>query len=264
MFSIKLLEHTGSDMSCANYARQSFTNPKNIHDIPEGYTEKSALGIVNFCGRNGHSTPFRHPTVTISMSIPMFLARQIGKHQTGFSWSEKSMRYTTAPKYWVPDQWRSKAANVKQGSSNEPVGHMVCPITGKATVSVQTAYGNTLRLLQDVYEGMLEADVAPEMARMVLPQSMMVDVVWTGSLLGFAFMCKQRLDDHAQLEAQWFAKEVQELLAPLYPNAWAALMADSPEKQKLTKLKHILINFADDEGTTDGEVLDSIYDLLED
>ena len=252
MFKIKLLEHTGSDMAISNYARQSFTNPGDIHEVPEGYTEKSALGIVDFCGRNGHSTPFRHPTVTISMSIPMFLARQIGKHQMGFSWSEKSMRYTTDPKFWVVDEWRAAADSVKQGSGG--VHH--------ESIDIANTVAKGLKSTVALYESLIRMKIAPELARSILPQSMMVDVVWTGSLLGFAFMCKQRLDDHAQLEAQWFAQEVQAVLEPLFPKAWKSLMAPSPEAVIIHGLEQLLKAAESNSSLTDGQVLDEVYSIL--
>lgn len=214
LFNVKLLDYMGSDMACANYARQSFTNPEDVHEVPEGYTAESALGVVNYCGRNGHSTPFRHPHITISFQLPIFIARQIGKHQTGFSWSEKSMRYTTNPAYYTMGEWRAAPnGSIKQGSAGEH----------KDSAYWTTQTEALLQSTEALYNEMIEAKVAPEQARSILPQSMMVDVVWTGSLLAFSFMVKQRADSHAQVEAQWFAEEVREVVEPLYPFAWKAL-----------------------------------------
>ena len=216
MFNIKLLEHTGSDMSIANYARLSFTNTDDIHSVPEGYTEEGALKIVDYCGRNGHSSPFRHPQITIAMELPIFLARQIFKAQVGFTLSERSMRYTKEPELYYPKEWRSAADNVKQGSGGvHPDNEQLVQL-----------YEKTAQNALDSYRELLAEGVAPEMARMVLPQSMLVSCVWTGSLLGFSFVYNQRSDSHAQLEAQMLSKEIRSVIEPLYPVSWLALTKD--------------------------------------
>ena len=148
---------------------------------------------------------------------PMFVARQLGKHQVGFSWSEESRRYIgTPPEFYWPDKWRKRAENKKQGSTDQDVTHKAfgnfCDLP---------VYSEEIALIAlDLYTDMLRHDYAPEQARMVLPQNMMVNWVWTGSLLGWAQMCKARLADDAQRETQEFARKVQDVVAPLYPVSW--------------------------------------------
>ena len=76
----------------------------------------------------------------------------------------------------------------------------------------------------DAYNKLMENGVAPEMARMVLPQNTMTNWVWTGSLVAFARVYKLRIDSHAQKEAQIIAEMIDEVVSPLYPVSWKALL----------------------------------------
>lgn len=75
----------------------------------------------------------------------------------------------------------------------------------------------------DAYNALLSLGVAPEQARMVLPQNMQTEWIWTGSVMFFARVCKQRLDPHAQQESQEIAKLISDCVQPLFPASWAAL-----------------------------------------
>jgi thymidylate synthase (FAD) len=89
--------------------------------------------------------------------------------------------------------------------------------------NIKVLYDDLIYQSQSLYEAMLEAGVAPEMARMVLPQSMMTTWYWTGNLLAFAHVYNERISEGAQLEAQHFAKELDKIIAPLFPVSWNAL-----------------------------------------
>jgi len=148
--------------------------------------------------------------------MPIFIVRQLGKHQAGLSWNEESRRYTTENiTFHVPDEWRVVPdKSIKQGSGG---AHYDNDFWNRV-------YAKHLERSLYVYEGMINDGVAPEMARMVLPQSMNTKWVWTGNLLAFAHIYKERSDSHAQLECQHFAKELDEVIRPLFPEAWAALV----------------------------------------
>ena len=77
------------------------------------------------------------------------------------------------------------------------------------------------------YQSMLYEGVAPEQARAVLPQSMMTEWVWTGSLVSFFHLVRLRLDGHAQVEAQHFAQMVSAICSELFPISWKELMANA-------------------------------------
>lgn len=162
-----------------------------------------------------HWTPFGHTAITLHLKAPIFVARQLGKHQVGMVWNEVSRRYVSdEPEFYVPEKWRKAADNVKQGSSDEAhegVDHM----------GVTKWYANMV----SEYMGMIEAGVCAEQARMVLPQSMYTEWYWTGNLYSFANVFIQRTDSHAQREVQGIAHQIGEIIEPLFPVSWKALTA---------------------------------------
>lgn len=185
---------------------------------PVEYLSDKDKKLLDYLAREKHILPFRHPQITLRCKAPIFLARQLGKHQVGMSWSEESRRYiTTEPEFFWPDKWRKKADNVKQGSSDEAVGD------DDWAYGLPSAISRHMSDAIYLYNDMLDSEVAPELARMILPQNMMTTWVWTGSLLSFYQMYKLRAEAHAQKEARDFAELVKSTVQPLYPEAWAAL-----------------------------------------
>jgi thymidylate synthase (FAD) len=168
-----------------------------------------------------HWSPFAHTAVTLHLKMPIFVARQIMKHTTGIEYNEISRRYVDSePEFYVPDVWRKKADNVKQGSSDEASlwNH------GMGTGYREEEY-EVMDAVKSLYKRMLETGVAPEQARMVLPQSMYTEVIATGNLYAWANLYIQRSDSHAQKETQDLAKQIGEIIQPLYPVSWAALVS---------------------------------------
>ena len=147
----------------------------------------------------------------------------IKKHQVGGVWNEVSRRYVTdEPEFFMPDYWRKKADNVKQGSSNEEV--TVLGIQGFKERDPTAAAENLVRHSLDLYEDMLEAGICAEQARMILPQNMMTEWIWTGSLMFFYRVCKDRLGNTAQKETQEVADYIYSICEDLFPVSWKALM----------------------------------------
>lgn len=215
---LELLEHMGSDNSVANIARVSMQFDTTWNELPENYSVEQRDKLIQYLASHKHTSPFRHPTLTIRMSVPIFLARQLGKHQVGMSWNEVSRRYVSEePEFFYPEDWRkAPEGSIKQGSAGRHELHN----------NIQDAYDKALGNAVDLYQSMLDLDVAPEQARMVLPQSMMTQVIWTGSLMAFAHVYKLRVDSHAQVEAQEFAKELDKIIRPLFPVSWRALVGE--------------------------------------
>lgn len=220
---VELMCHSGSDLLVVNAARCSFGKESEWEYVPHeeiADCEVQVLSdkdkkLINYLAREKHVLPFRHPQITLRIKVPIFLARQIGKHQVGMSWSEESRRYvTTEPEFFWPDKWRKKADNVKQGSSDEEVDN--AEMWGAAAQEHK-------KNLVSFYNAAIEAGMAPELARMILPQNMYITAVWTGSLLSFYQMYKLRAEAHAQREARDFAEMVKDVVAPLYPESWKAL-----------------------------------------
>lgn len=237
---VDLLCHTGSDLLVVNAARCSFDKESDWEyqereevDLdsrsvstwkePVGLKEKD-VKLINFLAREKHVLPFRHPQVSFRIHAPIFVLRQLDKHQVGFSASEISRRYVdTGPEFYVPEVWRSRPeGSVKQGSGSEEVTAL--RVRGFTVQTVEEAYNVLLEHSKLLYTDMLAAGVSPEQARMVLPQSMYTTQVKTGSLLGWVQMIKLRTDAHAQKEIQDLANMISEHIQNLFPSSFAALM----------------------------------------
>lgn len=179
-----------------------------------------------------HDTPFNHTFISFEVQAPIFVRAQLVKHEY-LIMSEFSRRYITEDiKFYEPDVWRKAAENKKQGSSNEEVKDLVVeghdrylPEHLKETMGVKDAYDSVLNeSVVSLYKDMIHAGVAPEQARMVLPQSTMTEWTWSGTLGAFAKMCTLRLHPEAQYEARVVANKVYEYLKEYYPVGAVALV----------------------------------------
>ena len=161
-----------------------------------------------------HWTPFGHTAITLHIKAPLFVARQLGKHQVGFVWNEISRRYVDEePEFYTPDVWRGRSADKKQGSAGEvKLGTLDDAIVSASPYEALCAY-----------KSLLQAGVAPEQARMVLPQSMVTEWYWTGNLYGWSKLFIARTDLHTQRETRDVAHLIGDIIRPLFPVSWAAL-----------------------------------------
>lgn len=220
---VELLDFCGSDEAVANAARVSFSAFGEWNGIPEGYTKAKADKLIGYLAEHQHTSPFRHNSITVRCQAPIFLARQLMKHQAGLSWNEISMRYCDKPVgFFIPEEWRSRPdKSLKQGSGDGIVTSI--SLDEEVSVDIEGEYAFFLRTALELYHNLLDADVAPEMARMVLPQSMLTDWVWTGNLMAFSHVYNLRSKDNAQLEARVFAEQLNSVIEPLFPVSWKAL-----------------------------------------
>ncbi len=220
---VELLDHMGSDLSVVNAARVSFDKESEwewSHKGDNHLWEKDEK-LISYLAKHNHWSPFAHTCVSMHIKAPIFVARQLGKHQVGLVWNEVSRRYVdTPPEFYIPEKWRKRAENVKQGSSDEEA--IVKPFAICDNLLWDRPELNVLNLAY--YNHLLMSGVAPEQARMVLPQAMMTEWIWTGSMLAFSRVCKLRLDSHTQRETQEVAKQIAEIIEPLFPVSWKALM----------------------------------------
>lgn len=223
---VALVDVMGNDSSVSNSARVSFNKWKEEFDAQDAK-------LIKYLADHKHMTPFRHTQVQLRCKAPIFLVRQLGKHQAGLSFNEVSRRYvTTKPEFFEPEEWRAKPeGSIKQGSGATTISEDVdfslgwdCRNDTEEVGSVFAAYELVVKTSLDIYQQMLDNNVAPEMARMVLPQSMLTEWIWSGNILAFAHVYKERIATGAQLEAQDFAKKLDEVIRPLFPCAWAALV----------------------------------------
>ena len=214
--SVILIDSMGSDLSVANAARVSFAK-KN-----EEFKEPGDRKLINFLGKHGHWTPFGHCTLSYHIKAPIFVARQLVKHQVGLVWNEVSRRYVDyEPEYWMPEHWRGRAEDKKQGSSDEYVDWIDRAERTSSRVRVVTEFA------VKAYKDMLEAGVCPEQARMVLPQNVFTEWYWTGSLYAFARVCNLRCQPDAQKETRDVCWEMDELAKGLFPVSWEALRSSN-------------------------------------
>ena len=211
---VTYIDHMGSDLSVVNAARVSFGKMSTSMD------EKDKR-LIMFLARENHWTPFGHTTVTMHFKAPLFVARQLGKHQVGLVWNEVSRRYVDGtPEFYTPEVWRKRADNVKQGSSDEAISpEDLYSCMGLYSEGISEHMEDALTL----YESMLQKGICPEQARMVLPQSMYTEWYWTGSIAAFSRVYKLRMDPHTQRETSEVAAQIGEIIKPLYPVSWKGL-----------------------------------------
>lgn len=227
------VDHMGSDLSTVNSARVSFDKESDWDNAQDEdwmcnpKLKQSDTKLIKYLADHKHMTPFRHNQIQIRCTAPIFIARQLGKHQAGLSWNEVSRRYVDSPpEFYEPDEWRGRPeGSIKQGSSGV-ISHCEDGYHGEQGEPIELVYEDLLLHSTSIYESMIESGVAPEMARMVLPQSMLTEWIWSGNLLAFAHVYKERISSGAQLEAQHFAKELDKVIRPLFPVSWAALVGD--------------------------------------
>lgn len=214
---VELVDYMGSDVNVVNAARVSFA--KKV----EKFDEHKDAKLINYLAKHNHWSPFAHTAITLRIKAPIFLARQFVKHQVGGAYNEESRRYIeSTPEFYCPDVWRGKPENAKQGSSDEEID-IVEYFGTDGKNGQEDPYYNSVAIALETYNGMLEKGVAPELARLVLPQSAMTNWVWTGGVMFFARVYKLRIDGHAQKEAQELAQKIEDVVAPIYPHSWQAL-----------------------------------------
>jgi len=210
--SIEILEIFGSDLTVVNAARVSFAKESTEFD---GKDAK----LVTYLAKHNHISPFFHPQIRIRIKMPIFVAREWYRHTIGFARNEVSRRYVdTMPEIWIPNasEVRARDLNLKQGSKSTPVDHV-----DEVVEAFRLAAANSLEL----YDSLLKSDVAPEIARTILPQSMYTEFIETASLAAYARLVKLRLDPGAQQEIKRYAEALAVLLEPHFPVSWKALIS---------------------------------------
>lgn len=227
------IDHMGSDLTVVNSARVSFdkesdweTNADGTYAHSENHLKQNDCKLINYLAKHNHWTPFSHPMITMRETVPIFIARQRFKHMVGFTYNEVSRRYVDdEPTFFIPSEWRARPdGSVKQGSGN----HTIDMITvDHQQALVEKHYESFLEDALALYNNMIGDGVAPEQARMVLPQSMYTSYYVTGSLAAWARAYKQRIDPHAQAEIQDLARVWGSIIQPLFPESWAALTKGS-------------------------------------
>lgn len=244
--NVDLVDHMGSDLSVVNAARVSFDKFGEWEDVEyidehsdievpgTGVLSEKDTGLIGYLAKHNHWSPFSHAFLSFRIKAPIFVARQMVKHQVGLAWNEVSRRYVDdTPEFFVADGWRGKPdGSIKQGSGDNIVRYggtaIDCQITKQdgwsEQGSVTVNHTKLCDMATQVYDDLIAQGVAPEMARMVLPQSMMTEWIWSGSVYAFARVCNLRLDPHAQAESRVVADAIHQNAKELFPASWAALV----------------------------------------
>jgi len=213
MIEVTYKGHMGNDLTVVNAARVSFGKESEWdYEESDAYSFKQHMKardkkLIQYLAKHKHISPFGHCFASFHIKAPVFVARQLVKHKF-LRWNEISRRYVDSePEFYVPNTYRGRSLDKKQGSA------------GKVTVSDNGF--NEIAMTE--YEYLLDLGVCPEQARMVLPQSMMTEWYWSGSLDAFADMCKLRCAPDTQAETAEVAWEIDRVMIALFPVSWKAL-----------------------------------------
>ena len=217
MIQATYIDHMGNDLTIVNSARVSFGKKSNwLERIYSGEPQVLSVKdtkLIHYLAKHNHKSPFNHAFATFHVKAPVFVARQLVKHEY-MPWNEISRRYVDSePEFYTPDTWRGRSADKKQGSDSsiklsEYVEHGPEFIHDEA---------------RSLYNDLLNDGVCPEQARMILPQSMMTEWYWSGTLYAFAKMCQLRCAKDTQQESREVAMQVSEYMEKLFPASWEAL-----------------------------------------
>ena len=214
IMQVKLMDRMGTDLTVVNAARVSFAKESEWESIPEGGEIEGLLSLgdenlIKYLAKHKHWSPFGHCSLQFHIKAPIFVARQLVKHQVGLVWNEVSRRYVDdEPEFYTPRVWRLKADNKKQGSSDETIEYDI---------------SGTVQYMKQTYYNLLREQVAPEMARMILPQNLYTEWYWSGTLMAFARVCNLRCAEDTQWETRQIANQIDRFGAEFFPYSWVEL-----------------------------------------
>ena len=199
--NVTLIDKMGSDATVVNAARVSFAKQIEGHRVNLSQKDEK---LIKYLADHNHWSPFAHASLQFRIKAPIFVARQLVKHQVGLVWNEVSRRYVDdEPEFYIPFMWRKRPPkSIKQGSSKEEVEYDIT---------------SELGILKKLYNDMIEKGIAPEMARMVLPQNMMTEWYWSGSLYAFARVCNLRLKEDTQTETRDVVRHIEQVMRDQFP-----------------------------------------------
>ena len=221
---VELVTHMGSDLTVVNAARVSFNKQSDWQEVDADgipLLSDKDFKLIRYLAEHEHWTPFAHPQITLRIKAPISIRTQLFKHKVGFVENEISRRYVSyEPDLYFP-YFRGKPTNgAKQGSEE-----FITDVRVKE--EIDRKYREAAEKCVEIYDELLEAGVAPEQARFVLPQGVYTEWWWTGSLSAYARVYTQRINPHAQWEVREYAKAIGEIIEPLFPESWLALTRKS-------------------------------------
>jgi len=233
MIDATLIDYMGTDLSVVNAARVSFgKKSESLGSVTANGVTRQVLHdtdtkLINYLAKHKHTSPFGHCFASFHIKAPVFVARQLVKHKF-LRWNEISRRYVDdKPTYYYPDEWRGRSSDKKQGSEGVvDLSTIVDSPYNTAILGSGNMDGHVIEIsewLLETYKTLVRNGVAPEQARMVLPQSTMTEWYWSGSLDAFADMCILRCKEDTQLETARAAQCISQAMQNLFPISWEAL-----------------------------------------
>jgi thymidylate synthase (FAD) len=199
---VHFIDSMGSDLTVVNAARVSFDKESTE------FSEKDKK-LIEYLAKHKHMSPFGHCFATFRVEAPVFVARQLVKHKF-LRWNEVSRRYVDKePEFYTPDKWYYRSHDLKQGRSDAEFEDITM--------------GDYYLVAYNRYNSLIKSGVAPEMARMILPQSMMTEWYWSGSLDAFADMYNLRSKPDTQEESRQVANQINTHMSIAYPVSWKVL-----------------------------------------
>lgn len=220
---VTLINSMGSDLDVVNAARVSFNKESNweIEGISVTISDKDKK-LIKYLAEHDHFTPFTHCTATFRIKAPIFVMRQLMKSQVGLSVNEISRRYVDdKPEFYIPNVWRGKPKNKKQGSSDIEVNWIN---NDYWEGDPKADYKQVIEDCESLYQCMIYSGIAPEQARMILPMSLYSEMYWTGSLYAFSRVCNLRLGSDAQEETTEIARMINKECKALWSVSWKELV----------------------------------------
>ena len=239
---IELIDHMGSDLTVVNAARVSFNKKSDwVYCCGEFCTDRCKTTgekcprlserdqkLIRYLAEHNHWTPFAHCIATFYFKVPIFVARQLHKHQVGFVVNEVSRRYVDEePEFFFPKKWRKRSKNKKQGSSGETIDLWKINAAGNINLFAFSMMDDILeqcRYSKELYNRLIYLGVAPEQARMILPLNTYTEFYMTGSLAAWARMYRLRVSDDAQEETKEVVEEIGNHMKELFPYSWKVLI----------------------------------------
>lgn len=206
---VTYIDHCGSDLSIVNAARVSF------HKESKEFVEKDEK-LIRYLAKHKHLSPFNHSFLSFRVKVPIFVARQLVKHEY-MPWNEVSRRYVDDdPEFYFPETYREKVKDKKQGSGGKH------PLNEKFKVDGE----DFCREAFNYYKSCLADGMCEEQARMFLPLNTYTECIWSGTLGAFAKMLSLRLPSDTQEETRYIAEALYEEAVKLFPVSLKALLEE--------------------------------------
>ena len=210
---IEVIDSLGDDLTVVNSARVSFGKRKEVYD-------KTDERLVRYLAKYKHFSPFRHLQVQFHVKAPEFVMRQWYKHVVGIettsnssakdhAWNEISGRYVPVSDYYEPSVWRNQSDDNKQASEGV--------LDDLQQKRMNDAYNDLMRKVRMTYDKMVEAGMAKEQARIILPLNQYTEVYWTASFQAVMNFIELRNEKTSQWEIQEYAKVMLEQMKEVFP-----------------------------------------------